>query len=69
MKIYCSTKSRKVFTSSVRYGSGHRVTRSFFEVDCAERVTQRRCTFCFRFQVLDRREKGKVTREKIFKLL
>ena len=36
----CGTK----FTSSVHYRSGrevlHRVARSFFEVDCVERVTQ-----------------------------
>ena len=43
MKIYCSTKSRKVL---------HRVSRSFLELDCVERVVQRRCAFfCFRFQV------------------
>ena len=30
----------------------HRDARSFFEVDCVERVAQRRCAFfCFKFQV------------------
>ena len=46
------------FTSSVHYRSGrevlHRVARSFFEVDCVERVTQRRFTrTSFKFQVSD----------------
>ena len=41
----CGTK----FTSSVRYGSGHRVARSFFEVDGVESTSKRRFTFLLHF--------------------
>jgi hypothetical protein len=49
--MVCCTESREVFTSSVRYRSGHRVARSFFNVDNVVKRYTEALHFCLWFVV------------------